>query len=81
MWVKIRNIIVPLVLNEATLKAFATLAGLNDEKSKIVATAIMDVKYFVDTKDKRYINQAIDELQKLIKQLEVILYLASTMVS
>lgn len=67
MWVKIRNVIVPLVLNEATLKAFATLAGLNDEKSKIVATAIMDVKYFVDTKDKRYINQAIDELQKLIK--------------
>lgn len=67
MWVKIRNIIVPLVLNEATLKAFATLAGLNDEKSKIVATAIMDVKYFVDTKDKRYINQAIDELQQLIK--------------
>lgn len=67
MWVKIRNIIVPLVLNEATLKAFATLAGLNDEKAKIVATAIMEVKYFVDTKDKRYINQAIDELQKLIK--------------
>lgn len=67
MWVKIRNILVPLILNGATLKAFATLAGLNDEKSKIVATAIMDVKYFVDTKDKRYINNAIDELQKLIK--------------
>lgn len=66
MWVKIRNILVPLILNDATLKAFATLAGLNDEKSKIVATAIMDVKYFVDTKDKRYINNAIDELQKLI---------------
>ena len=67
MWVKIRNTILPLVLNEATLKAFATLAGLNDEKSKIVATAIMDVKYFVDTKDKRYVNQAIDTLQQLIK--------------
>lgn len=67
LFVKIRNIIVPLVLNEATLKAFATLAGLNDEKSKIVATAIMDVKYFVDTKDKRYVNQAIDTLQQLIK--------------
>lgn len=67
MWVKIRNVIVPLILNEATLKAFATLAGLNEEKSKIVTDAIMDVKYFVDTKDKRYINQAIDELQKLIK--------------
>lgn len=66
MWIKIRNILVPLILNEATLKAFATLAGLNDEKSKIVATAIMDVKYFVDTKDKRYINNSIDELQKLI---------------
>ena len=67
MWVKIRNVLVPLVLNEATLKAFATLAGLNDEKAKIVATAIMDVKYYADTKDKRYINNAIDELQKLIK--------------
>lgn len=67
MWVKIRNILVPLVLNEVTLKAFATLAGLNDEKSKIVATAIMDIKYFVDTKDKRYVNQAIDTLQQLIK--------------
>lgn len=67
MWVKIRNVLVPLVLNEATLKAFAALAGLNDEKSKVVATAIMDVKYFVDTKDKRYVNQAIDTLQQLIK--------------
>lgn len=67
MWVKIRNVLVPLVLNDATLKAFATLAGLNDEKAKIVATAIMDIKYFADTKDKRYINNAIDELQKLIK--------------
>ena len=66
MWVKIRNILVPLVLNVATLKAFCTLAGLNDEKSKIVADAIMDVKCFVDTKDKRYINKAIDELQLLI---------------
>lgn len=67
MWTKIRNILVPLVLNEATLKAFCTIAGLNDEKSKIVADAIMDIKYFVDTKDKRYINQCIDNLQLLIK--------------
>lgn len=67
MWVKIRNVLVPLVLNEVTLKAFATIAGLNDEKANIVAKAIMDVKGFVDTKDKRCINQAIDELQKLIK--------------
>lgn len=67
MWVKIRNILVPLVLNVETLKAFGTLAGLNDENTKVVADAIMNVKYFVDTKDKRYINQAIDELQKLIK--------------
>lgn len=67
MWVKIRSVLVPLILNEVTLKAFATIAGLNDEKANIVAKAIMDVKGFVDTKDKRYINQAIDELQKLIK--------------
>lgn len=67
MWVKIRNALVPLVLNEGTLKVFATLAGLNAEKSDIVAKAIMDIKLYVDNKDKRYINQCIDELQKLIK--------------
>lgn len=67
MWVKIRNILVPLVLNEVTLKAFATIAGLNDEKANIVTKAIMDIKSYVDNKDKRYINQCIDELQKLIK--------------
>lgn len=68
MWVKIRDLLVPLILNENALRAMCGLAKLNEETSKIVATAIMDVKYFVDTKDKRYINQAIDELQKLIKQ-------------
>ncbi len=67
MWVKIRDLLVPLILNENALRAMCGLAKLNEETSKIVATAIMDVKYFVDTKDKRYINQAIDELQKLIK--------------
>lgn len=67
MWVKIRNILVPLVLNEATLKAFCTIAGLNEEKSKVIAGAIMDIKYFIDNKDKRAINNAIDKLQTLIK--------------
>lgn len=67
MWVKIRDLLVPLILNENALRAMCGLAKLNEETSKIVATAIMDVKYFVDTKDKHYINQAIDELQKLIK--------------
>ncbi len=67
MWCKIRDLLVPLILNENALRAMCGLAKLNEETSKIVATAVMDVKYFVDTKDKRYINQAIDELQKLIK--------------
>lgn len=67
MWPKIRNVLVPLILNENALRAMCGLAGLNDERSKIVATAIMNIKYFVDTKDKRYINLAIDELQKMIK--------------
>lgn len=67
MWCKIRDLLVPLILNENALRAMCGLAKLNEETSKVVATAIMDVKYFVDTKDKRYINQAIDELQKLIK--------------
>lgn len=67
MWVKIRDLLVPLILNENALRAMCGLAKLNEETSKVVATAIMDVKYFVDIKDKRYINQAIDELQKLIK--------------
>lgn len=67
MWVKIRNFLVPLIINENALRAMCGLAGLNEDKSKVVAKAIMDVKYFVDTKDKRYINNAIDELQTLIK--------------
>ena len=66
MWVKIRNFLVPLILNENTLRSICGLAGLNETTSKAVATAIMDVKSFIDTKDKRYINQAIDELQTLI---------------
>ena len=67
MWVKVRNFLVPLVFNEAVLRGMCNLAGLDANKSKIVADAILDVKLFVDTKDKRYINQGIDELQKLIK--------------
>ena len=67
MWVKIRNILVPIMLNETTLKAFATGCGLKEETATAVSGAIMDVKYFVDTKDKRYINNAIDKLQTLIK--------------
>lgn len=67
MWCKIRDLLVPLILNENALRGICGVAKLNEETSKIVASAIMDVKYFVDTKDKRYINQAIDELQELIK--------------
>lgn len=67
MWVKIRNFLVPMILNENALRSICGLAGLNEEKSKVVANAIMDIKYFIDTKDKRYINNAIDELQTLIK--------------
>lgn len=67
MWCKIRDLLVPIILNENALHTMCGLAKLNEETSKVVASAIMDVKYFVDTKDKRYINQAIDELQKLIK--------------
>lgn len=68
MWVKIRNIIVPVILNETTLKAFATGCGMKEDAATNVAGAIMDIKYFVDTRDKRYINQCIDKLQTLIKQ-------------
>lgn len=67
MWVKIRNAIVPLILNENALRAMCGLAKMNEETSKVVAGAIMDIKYYVDTRDKRYINQAIDLLQQLIK--------------
>lgn len=66
MWCKIRDLLVPLILNENALRGICGVAKLNEETSKIVASAIMDVKYFVDTKDKRYINQAIDELQNLL---------------
>lgn len=67
MWVKIRTILIAVLLNQATLKALASGAGLKDEQADAVSSAIMDVKAFIDTKDKRYLNQAIDKLQTLIK--------------
>lgn len=67
MWVKIRNILVPVIFNKSTLKAFAIGCGLKEEQAAQVTGAIMDVKHFVDTKDKRYINNAIDKLQTFIK--------------
>lgn len=66
MWVKIRNMLVPLIFNDNALRAICGTCGLNDEKSKIVATAIMNIKHYIDTHDRRFINQTIDELQKLI---------------
>lgn len=67
MWIKIRTILIAVLLNEVTLKALASGAGLKDEQSDAVAGAVMDVKAFIDTKDKRYLNKAIDKLQTLIK--------------
>lgn len=67
MWCKIRDMLVPIILSETALKAFAVSCGLKGDVASVVASAIMDVKYFVDTKDKRYINQCIDKLQTLIK--------------
>ena len=67
MWIKIRTILVAVLLNEVTLKALCNGAGLKEDASNAVAGAIMDVKAFIDVKDKRYLNQAIDKLQTLIK--------------
>lgn len=67
MWVKIRTILIAVLLNQVTLKALASGAGLKDEQADTVAGAIMDMKAFIDTKDRRYINQSIDKLQTLIK--------------
>lgn len=67
MWIKIRSILIAVLLNEVTLKALATGAGLKEQQADAVAGAVMDVKAFIDTKDKRYLNQAIDKLQTLIK--------------
>lgn len=67
MWIKIRTILIAVLLNEVTLKALASGAGLKDDQASAVSGAIMDVKAFIDTKDKRYLNSAIDKLQTLIK--------------
>lgn len=67
MWVRIRNMIVPMLLSENTLRGLCGAAGLRDDVSTAIAKSVMDIKHFIDTKDKRYLNQAIDELQKLIK--------------
>lgn len=67
MWVKIRTVLIAVLLNQVILKALASGAGLKDEQADAVAGAIMDMKAFIDTKDRRYINQSIDKLQTLIK--------------
>ena len=67
MWIKIRTILIAVLLNEVTLKALASGAGLKEQQADAVAGAVMHVKAFIDTKDKRYLNQAIDKLQTLIK--------------
>lgn len=67
MWIKIRTVLVAVLLNQVTLKALASGAGLKDEQADAVSGAIMDVKAFIDTKDKRFLNQSIDKLQTLIK--------------
>lgn len=68
MWIKIRTVLIAVLLNEVTLKSLASGAGLKEDACDAVAGAIMDVKAFIDTKDKRYLNAAIDKLQTLIKQ-------------
>lgn len=67
MWIKIRTVLIAVLLNQVTLKALATSAGLKDEQAEAVSGAIMDIKAFIDMKDRRYLNQAIDKLQTLIK--------------
>ena len=54
MWIKIRTVLIAVLLNEVTLKALAAGAGLKEAQADAVAGAIMDVKAFIDTKDKRY---------------------------
>lgn len=67
MWIKIRTVLIAVLLNQVTLKALATGAGLKDGQAEAVSGAIMDIKAFIDMKDRRYLNQAIDKLQTLIK--------------
>ena len=67
MWIRIRTILIAVLLNQVTLKALATGAGLKDEQADAISGAIMDLKAYIDVKDKRYLNQAIDKLQTLIK--------------
>ena len=67
MWIKIRTVLIAVLLNQVTLKALATGAGLKDEQAEAVSGAIMDIKSFIDMKDRRCLNQAIDKLQTLIK--------------
>lgn len=67
MWIKIRTVLIAVLLNEVALKALAAGAGLKEAQADAVAGAIMDVKAFIDTKDKRRLNGAIDKLQTLIK--------------
>lgn len=54
-------------LTENTIRTICTLFKLNDVDSKNIATGIVSIKNYLDSKDKQYIKIAIHSFEQLIK--------------
>lgn len=54
-------------LTENTIHTICALFKLNDVDSKNIATGIVSIKNYLDSKDKQYIKIAIHSFEQLIK--------------
>lgn len=54
-------------LTENTIRTICALFKLNDVDSKNIATGIVSIKNYLDSKDKQYIKIAIHSFEQLIK--------------
>ena len=66
MWLNIRTFLLNSVLTENTLTSIALVGGVNADKASHVASGIVNVKRYIETKDIQYIKLAIHELEQLI---------------
>lgn len=56
-----------VLLTENTIRTICALFKLGEADSKNIATAVISIKNYLDTRDRQYIKVAIHSLEQLIK--------------
>lgn len=56
-----------VLLTENTIRTICALFKLGEADSKNIATAVVSIKNYLDTRDRQYIKVAIHSLEQLIK--------------